>query len=56
MLWSAQNTQVWGEGGKAFSTIFENMLNGRRTNVYRDAGDGKRVVDKARTEAVAEKV
>ena len=53
---SAQNTQVWGEGGKAFSTIFENMLNGRRTNVYRDNGDGTRVLDKAKTEAVAEKV
>ena len=53
---SAQNTQVWGESGKAFSTIFENMLNGRRTNVYKDAGDGKRVLDKAKTEAVAEKV
>ena len=53
---SAQNTQVWGEGGKAFSTIFENMLNGRRTNVYKDAGDGTRVLDKAKTEAVAEKV
>ena len=52
---SAQNTQVWGEGGKAFSTIFENMLNGRRTNVYRDNGDGTRVLDKAKTEAVAEK-
>ena len=52
---SAQNTQVWGEGGKAFSTIFENMLNGRRTNVYKDAGDGTRVLDKAKTEAVAEK-
>ena len=53
---SAQNTQVWGEGGKAFSTIFENMLNGRRTNVYKDGGDGTRVLDKAKTEAVAEKV
>ena len=53
---SAQNTQVWGESGKAFSTIFENMLNGRRTNVYRDNGDGTRVLDKAKTEAVAEKV
>ena len=53
---SAQNTQVWGEGGKAFSTIFENMLNGRRTNVYKDNGDGTRVLDKAKTEAVAEKV
>ena len=53
---SAQNTQVWGEGGKAFSTIFENMLNGRRTNVYMDGPDGKRVLDRARTEAVAEKV
>ena len=53
---SAQNTQVWGEGGKAFSTIFENMLNGRRTNVYKDAGDGTRVLDKVKTEAVAEKV
>lgn len=53
---SAQNTQVWAEGGKAFSTIFENMLNGRRTNVYRDNGDGTRVLDKAKTEAVAEKV
>ena len=52
---SAQNTQVWGEGGKAFNTIFENMLNGRRTNVYRDNGDGTRVLDKAKTEAVAEK-
>ncbi len=52
---SAQNTQVWGEGGKTFSLIFENMLNGRRTNVYRDAGDGKRVLDKVKTEAVAEK-
>ena len=52
---SAQNTQVWGEGGKAFSTIFENMLNGRRTNVYKDNGDGTRVLDKAKTEAVAEK-
>ena len=53
---SAQNTQVWGESGKSFSTIFENMLNGRRTNVYKDAGDGTRVLDKAKTEAVAEKV
>ena len=53
---SAQNTQVWGEGGKAFSTIFENMLNGRRTNVYRDNGDGTRVLDRVKTEAVAEKV
>ena len=53
---SAQNTQVWGEGGKAFNTIFENMLNGRRTNVYMDGGDGTRVLDKAKTEAVAEKV
>ena len=53
---SAQNTQVWGEGGKAFSTIFENMLNGRRTNVYTDGPDGNRVLDKAKTEAVAEKV
>ena len=53
---SAQNTQVWGESGKAFNTIFENMLNGRRTNVYRDNGDGTRVLDKAKTEAVAEKV
>ena len=53
---SAQNTQVWGEGGKAFSTIFENMLNGRRTNVYMEGADGKRVLDKAKTEAVAEKV
>ena len=53
---SAQNTQVWGESGKSFSTIFENMLNGRRTNVYRDNGDGTRVLDKAKTEAVAEKV
>ena len=53
---SAQNTQVWGEGGKAFNTIFENMLNGRRTNVYRDNGDGTRVLDKVKTEAVAEKV
>ena len=52
---SAQNTQVWGEGGKSFNTIFENMLNGRRTNVYKDAGDGTRVLDKAKTEAVAEK-
>ena len=53
---SAQNTQVWGESGKAFSTIFENMLNGRRTNVYMEGADGKRVLDKAKTEAVAEKV
>ena len=53
---SAQNTQVWGESGKSFSTIFENMLNGRRTNVYKDNGDGTRVLDKAKTEAVAEKV
>lgn len=53
---SAQNTQVWGEGGKSFSTIFENMLNGRRTNVYRDRGDGTRELDRAKTEAVAEKV
>ena len=53
---SAQNTQVWGEGGKAFSTIFENMLNGRRTNVYMEGADGKRVLDKAKTEAVSEKV
>ena len=53
---SAQNTQVWGESGKAFSTIFENMLNGRRTNVYRDRGDGTRELDRAKTEAVAEKV
>ena len=52
---SAQNTQVWGEGGKAFSTIFENLLNGRRTNVYRDRGDGTRELDRAKTEAVAEK-
>ena len=52
---SAQNTQVWGEGGKAFSTIFENMLNGRRTNVYTDGPDGKRVIDRVKTEAVAEK-
>lgn len=53
---SAQNTQVWGEGGKTFSLIFENMLNGRRTNVYRTDAEGNRVLDKARTEAVAEKV
>ena len=53
---SAQNTQVWGESGKSFSTIFENMLNGRRTNVYKDNGDGTRILDKAKTEAVAEKV
>lgn len=53
---SAQNTQVWGEGGKSFNTIFENMLNGRRTNVYRDRGDGTRELDRAKTEAVAEKV
>ena len=53
---SAQNTQVWGESGKAFSTIFENMLNGRRTNVYRDRGDGTRELDRVKTEAVAEKV
>ena len=53
---SAQNTQVWGEGGKRFETIFENMLNGRRTNVYMDGPDGKRVLDRAKTEAVAEKV
>ena len=53
---SAQNTQVWGEGGKSFNVIFENMLNGRRTNVYRDNGDGTRVLDRAKTEAVAEMV
>ena len=53
---SAQNTQVWGESGKSFNTIFENMLNGRRTNVYRDRGDGTRELDRAKTEAVAEKV
>ena len=53
---SARNTQVWGESGKSFSTIFENMLNGRRTNVYRDRGDGTRELDRAKTEAVAEKV
>lgn len=52
---SAQNTQVWGESGKSFSTIFENMLNGRRTNVYRDRGDGTRELDRVKTEAVAEK-
>ena len=53
---SAQNTQVWGESGKSFNTIFENMLNGRRTNVYRDRGDGTRELDRVKTEAVAEKV
>ena len=53
---SVQNTQVWAEGGKSFSTIFENMLNGRRTNVYTEGVDGKRVLDKVKTEAVAEKV
>lgn len=53
---SARNTQVWGESGKSFNTIFENMLNGRRTNVYRDRGDGTRELDRAKTEAVAEKV
>lgn len=53
---SAENTQIWGEGGKNFSTIFENMLNGRRTNVYVQTEDGRRVLDKTKTEAVAEKV
>ena len=53
---SAQNTQVWGESGKSFNNIFENMLNGRRTNVYRDRGDGTRELDRVKTEAVAEKV
>ena len=53
---SAQNMQVWGESGKSFGVIFENMLNGRRTNVYRKDADGNSVLDKAKTEAVAEKV
>lgn len=52
---SARNTQVWGESGKSFSTIFENMLNGRRTNVYTEGPDGKRVIDRVKTEAVSEK-
>lgn len=52
---SAKNTQVWGEGGKNFHTIFENLLNGRRTNVYTDGPDGERVVDQVKTEAVNEK-
>ena len=52
---SARNTQVWGESGKTFAQIFENMLNGRRTNVYMDGPDGKRVIDRVKTEAVAEK-
>lgn len=51
----AQNTQVWGESGKTFATIFENMLNSRRTNVYTEGPDGKRVIDRVRTEAVSEK-
>lgn len=51
----ARNTQVWGESGKSFATIFENMLNGRRTSVYMDGPDGKRVLDRVRTEAVAVK-
>ena len=55
-LRSAQNTQVWGESGKSFATIFENMLNGRRTNVYRKDAAGNSVLDKVKTEAVAEKV
>ena len=52
---SARNTQVWGESGKTFAQIFENMLNGRRTNVYMEGPDGKRVIDRVKTEAVAEK-
>lgn len=52
---SARNTQVWGESGKSFAQIFENMLNGRRTNVYMEGPDGKRVIDRVKTEAVAEK-
>lgn len=52
---SAQNTQVWGESGKSFAQIFENMLNGRRTNVYTEGPDGKRVIDRVKTEAVSEK-
>ena len=52
---SARNTQVWGESGKTFAQIFENMLNGRRTNVYKTDADGNRVLDRAKTEAVAEK-
>lgn len=51
----ARNTQMWGESGKTFAVIFENMLNGRRTNVYMDGPDGKRVIDKVKTEAVAQK-
>lgn len=52
---SARNTQVWGESGKTFAQIFENMLNGRRTNVYKTDADGNRVLDRVKTEAVAEK-
>lgn len=52
---SARNTQVWGESVKSFAQIFENMLNGRRTNVYMEGPDGKRVIDRVKTEAVAEK-
>ena len=52
---STRNTQVWGESGKSFAQIFENMLNGRRTNVYMEGPDGKRVIDRVKTEAVAEK-
>ena len=51
----ARNTQVWGESGKSFAQIFENMLNGRRTNVYMAGPDGKRVIDRVKTEAVSEK-
>ena len=51
----ARNTQLWGESGKTFAQIFENMLNGRRTNVYMEGPDGKRVIDRVKTEAVAEK-
>lgn len=52
----AQNTQVWGEGGKDFATIFENMLNSRRTNVYYTDSEGHRVLDKTKTDAIAEKI
>lgn len=52
---SARNTQVWGESGKSFHKIFENILNGRRTNVYVDDPDGNRVLDRVKTEAVDEK-
>lgn len=52
---SAENTQTWGESGKTFAAIFENMLNGRRTNVYSADAEGNRVLDKVRTEAVSAK-